>query len=251
LDDINLPTTAHISLYLRVVNASDNGRAKIMSIEPSVSQYSYRYPMAVKGVTRGSKSTRGGRGGRRGGRGGRGARFARKAAMEKGRWWFVVLMVLVQCENGLMIRVHSANLLLLNVCCVCFEKIVVLCGVVELMLLVFKNHLNCVVCVCVCVCVCVRACACACVCVDFLAFVEPVAVEQQAPQQLQQPPPQQQQPVPQRQNTAVAQQQPTKMQQQQRVSCNVYCCCLCCFMVLQIVFRIKLSTHCETQAQNV
>jgi hypothetical protein len=241
LDDINLPTTAHISLYLRVVNASDNGRAKIMSIEPSVSQYSYRYPMAVKGVTRGSKSTRGGRGGRRGGRGGRGARFARKAAMEKGRWWFVVLMVLVQCENGLMIRVHSANLLLLNVCCVCFEKIVVLCGVVELMLLVFKNHLNCVVCV----------CACACVCVDFLAFVEPVAVEQQAPQQLQQPPPQQQQPVPQRQNTAVAQQQPTKMQQQQRVSCNVYCCCLCCFMVLQIVFRIKLSTHCETQAQNV
>ena len=96
MDDINLPTTAHISLYLRVVNASDNGRAKIMSIEPSVSQYSYRYPMAVKGVTRGSKSTRGGRGGRRGGRGGRGARLARKAAMEKGRWWFVVLMVLVQ-----------------------------------------------------------------------------------------------------------------------------------------------------------
>ena len=95
LDDINLPTTPHISLYLRVVNASDNGRAKIMSIEPSVSQYSYRYPMTVKGVTRGSKSTRGGRGsGRRGGRGGRGARMARKAAMEKGRWW------LVSCTNG-------------------------------------------------------------------------------------------------------------------------------------------------------
>ena len=107
------------------------------------------------------------------------------------------------------------------------------------------------VCVCVCVCVCVYVCVCVFVCVHFLSFVDPVGVEQQAPQQLQQqPPPQQQQPVPQRQNTAEAQQQSTKMQQQ-RVSCTVYYCCLGCFLVFQIVFRIKLSTHCETQDQNV
>ena len=77
-----------------------------------------------------------------------------------GGGWFVVLMVLIQCEHGLMIGVHSANLLLLNVCCVCFEKIVVLCGVVELMFLAVNNHLNCIVYVCV---LCMHVCY-ACMC---------------------------------------------------------------------------------------
>ena len=52
LDDISLPTTPHISLYVRIVGAGDKGRASLMSIDPSVSQYNYRYPLAVKGVQR-------------------------------------------------------------------------------------------------------------------------------------------------------------------------------------------------------
>merc|ERR1711865_55321 len=68
LDDVTLPNNPHITIYVRIVNAGDNGRAKIMSIEPSVSQYNYRYPAAVKGVTR-SKPKGGGKRGARGRRG--------------------------------------------------------------------------------------------------------------------------------------------------------------------------------------
>ena len=56
LGDVKLPTVPHITMFMRIVSASENGRAKIMSIEPSVVQHNYRYPNAIKGVPKGMRS---------------------------------------------------------------------------------------------------------------------------------------------------------------------------------------------------
>ncbi len=55
LGDISLPSSSHITIYVRIVGSSDNGQAKIMSIEPSLVQYNYTYPRCVHGVPRGGR----------------------------------------------------------------------------------------------------------------------------------------------------------------------------------------------------
>ena len=99
LGNVKLPTTPHISMFVRIVGAADNGRAKIMSIEPSVVQYNYRYPRAIKGVPKGMRGAAAG--GKAAARGRRAEMLARKkarmAASKLGceRCLFLVVVVVV------------------------------------------------------------------------------------------------------------------------------------------------------------
>ena len=80
LGNVKLPTTPHISMFVRIVGAADNGRAKIMSIEPSVVQYNYRYPRAIKGVPKGMRGGNAGGKGKAAARNRRAEMLARKKA---------------------------------------------------------------------------------------------------------------------------------------------------------------------------
>jgi len=146
LDDVSLPTTPHITLYVRVVGAGDNGRAKIMSIEPSVCQYNYRYPNAIKGVTRGQQG--GGRGGRgRRGRGGkRSGQRDRSHASE-----FILFYCSVLCVLHVVCNVCALCVCFVCVFCVSC-RLCVFC--VSCRLSVLLSCRGCYCCFCVFSCVC-------------------------------------------------------------------------------------------------